>query len=59
MKLVVYDMLGKEVATLVNQQLTPGSYNIDFNGTKLSSGVYFYKLITSEFTDIKKMMLVK
>lgn len=58
-KLVVYDMLGKEVATLVNQQLTPGSYNIDFNGTKLSSGVYFYKLITSEFTDIKKMMLVK
>lgn len=58
-KLVVYDMLGKEVATLVNKDLTVGSYNIDFNASALSSGVYFYKLITNEYTDIKKMMLVK
>jgi hypothetical protein len=58
-KLVVFDMLGKEVATLVNQNMNIGTYNVDFDAASLSSGVYFYKLTTGDFTSIKKMMLVK
>lgn len=58
-KLVIYDMLGKEVATLVNQQMNTGTYNVDFDAAALSSGVYFYKLTAGDFTAIKKMMLVK
>ncbi|MCB0724772.1 MAG: T9SS type A sorting domain-containing protein [Ignavibacteriae bacterium] len=58
-KLVVYDVLGKEVATLINDKRTAGTYLVDFNATGLSSGVYFYKLITSDFTDVKKMTLIK
>lgn len=58
-KLVIYDMLGKEVATLVNDVKQAGAYSVDFNGAALSSGVYFYKITAGEFSDIKKMMLVK
>ena len=55
----VYDVLGKEVATLVNEVKSAGSYNIDFNGTNLSSGVYFYRLESGTFIETKKMMLIK
>jgi len=55
----VYDILGREVKTLVNEIKAPGSYSVDFNGTELSSGVYFYKLECNGFTDIKRMMLIK
>ncbi|MBS1492037.1 MAG: T9SS type A sorting domain-containing protein [Bacteroidetes bacterium] len=55
----IYDMLGREVQSLINEMKTPGEYNIDFNGSNLSSGIYFYKLITNDFVDTKKMMLVK
>ena len=55
----VYDMLGKEVQTLVNDVKNPGSYNVVFNAVNLSSGVYFYRLTSGSFTDIKKMTLVK
>jgi hypothetical protein len=58
-RLVVYDILGKEVATLVNSQLQPGNYDIVFDATKLASGIYYYSLITDEFTDTKRMVLVK
>jgi hypothetical protein len=58
-KLAVYDMIGNEVAVLTNGQLPAGNYSADFNAAKLASGVYFYKLITDEFTSTKKMMLVK
>jgi subtilisin-like proprotein convertase family protein len=58
-KLKVFDMLGKEVAVLINKEMSAGNYNIDFTGAKLSSGVYFYKLETEAFTDVKKMLLVK
>ncbi|HEX2786519.1 MAG TPA: T9SS type A sorting domain-containing protein [Ignavibacteria bacterium] len=57
--LKVYDVLGKEVGVLVNSELTAGSYTIDFNASYLASGLYFYKIQTNGFTDIKKMMLVK
>ncbi len=55
----IYDILGKEVQTLVNEVKNPGSYNVMFNAQNLSSGVYFYRLTAGNFTDIKKMTLVK
>lgn len=57
--LKVYDVLGREVKALVNEVKAPGVYSVDFNGTELSSGVYFYKLESNGFSDIKKMMLIK
>lgn len=58
-KLAVFDALGRNVAELVNQQLKHGTYNIDFEGNNLPSGVYFYKLETESFTQTKKMILIK
>lgn len=58
-KLVVYDILGREVETLVQEQLKPGEYEVDWDASKYSSGMYFYKLITEHYTNIKKMVLVK
>lgn len=58
-KLAVYDMLGREINVLVNQNLTAGTHNISFNAAYLSSGIYFYKLEAESFRDIKKMTLVK
>lgn len=58
-KLIVFDILGKEVATLVNEVKQAGVYTVDFNGANLSSGAYFYRLETQSFTDTKKMLLVK
>jgi hypothetical protein len=57
--LKVYDILGKEVATLVNEKLKPGEYETTFSGSGLASGVYFYKLTVGDFTDIKRMVLIK
>lgn len=58
-KLTIYDILGKEVAVLVNRELTAGTYNEAFDGSRLSSGIYFYKLQTDRFTEVKRMALVK
>ncbi|MCB0749826.1 MAG: T9SS type A sorting domain-containing protein, partial [Ignavibacteriae bacterium] len=59
-KLTVYDMLGREVTTLVNKFLSSGTYTVDFDGANLSSGVYFYRIeVENNFSDIKKMILVK
>lgn len=55
----VYNTLGREVAILVNEKLSAGSYAYDFNGEKLSSGVYYYKLETENFSETKKMVLIK
>ena len=57
--LKVYDMLGKEVATLVNEKLNPGTFRVEFDADNLTSGVYFYRLTTESFSDTKRMMLVK
>jgi hypothetical protein len=67
--LKVYDVLGNEVATLVNEEKSAGEYQVEFDGSKLSgrvsakgeyaSGVYFYKLQTSNFSAIKKMILLR
>jgi M6 family metalloprotease-like protein len=57
--LKLYDLLGKEVATLVNDKLKSGVYEVQFSGENLSSGIYFYKLVTGNYSDVKKMILVK
>ena len=57
--LKIYDVLGKEIMTLINEQKTAGSYEVDFNGINLASGAYFYRLESSEFVDIKRMILIK
>ena len=55
----LYDILGREMMILVNEVMTPGDYKVEVNGETLASGVYFYRLETKGFTDIKKMMLIK
>lgn len=55
----VYNLLGEEVAILVDQNLNAGSHTIQFNGSDLESGVYFYNIITGDNQDTKKMMLIK
>jgi photosystem II stability/assembly factor-like uncharacterized protein len=57
--LKIYDMLGKEVAKLVDEEKIAGDYKVTFNGTNLSSGVYFYRLTTGYFSQTKKMLLLK
>ncbi|MBK8552260.1 MAG: T9SS type A sorting domain-containing protein [Ignavibacteria bacterium] len=58
-ELVVYDVLGKEVTTLVNVKQSPGTYQVEFDGSGLPSGVYFYRINAGEFTETKRMILVK
>lgn len=58
-KLVVFDILGREVATLVNEYTTPGQYEVQFDGANFASGTYFFRIEAGDFTDIKKMVLVK
>jgi len=57
--LKVYDMLGKEVAVLVNENLSPGTYRYSFDASELSSGLYFYTLNVGGFSETKRMMLLK
>jgi hypothetical protein len=58
-RLVIYDVLGREVTTLVNEQLKPGSYEVEWNASNYPSGVYFYKLMAGDFSDTKRMVLIK
>ena len=63
-KLIVYDALGREVATLVNEKLNPGTYEVEFNGSNYPSGVYFYKLTISNeqstiYKETRRMVLMK
>jgi photosystem II stability/assembly factor-like uncharacterized protein len=58
-KIIVYDIMGREIQTLVNKKLQSGTYETFFDGSLLTSGIYFYKLITDRFTETKKMLLMK
>ncbi|MBL7128488.1 MAG: T9SS type A sorting domain-containing protein [Ignavibacteria bacterium] len=58
-KLIVYDILGKEIATLVNEKLSAGSYEVSLDGRSYPSGVYFYRLVADDFVDVKKMIFLK
>ncbi len=55
----VYDVLGNEIKTLVNEKQNSGSYKIGFDGSNLPSGIYFYKFISGSFSDTKRMILLK
>jgi len=57
--LKVYDILGKEITTLVNAQLQPGTYEVTFDGSNLTSGTYFYRFQSGDFTDTKRMLMIK
>ena len=64
-RLVVYDVLGKEIASLIpplgggQEGLTPGTYEVTWDASNFPSGVYFYKLVTNEYSETKKMVLIK
>jgi hypothetical protein len=58
-RLVVFDLLGRQVATLVNEVKPPGSYEITFDGSGLSSGVYFYRLTAGNFVETRRMLLMR
>jgi Secretion system C-terminal sorting domain len=55
----VFDLLGREVGSLVNEVKEPGTYTVEFDGSDLSSGVYFYKLQAGGFVQTHKMLLVR
>ncbi len=57
--LVIYDILGREIKTLVNEEKLPGNYTVEFNGANFSSGVYFYVMRADNFIDTKKFILLK
>jgi flagellar hook assembly protein FlgD len=57
--LQVYDVLGRLVKTLINEKQNAGTYEVEFDGTNLASGVYFYKLTADDFKAVKKMILLK
>ncbi len=58
-KLRIFDVLGREVAVLVNENMKPGKYEAEWNASQFASGVYFYEINTDDFRDVKKMILVK
>jgi photosystem II stability/assembly factor-like uncharacterized protein len=58
-KIIVFDVTGREVQTLVNESLKPGTYEAAFDGSQFTSGIYFYRLQANDFTETKKMTLIK
>jgi hypothetical protein len=58
-KIVVFDILGKEIATIVNGKFNPGAYQVKFDASNYPSGIYFYKLTTDNFSETKKMLMIK
>lgn len=57
--LKVYDLLGNEIATLVNEEKTTGVYEVEFRGEGMTSGIYFYKITAGNYSETKKLMLLK
>ena len=57
--LKVYDMLGNEIANIVDEKKEPGNYSVEFNGVNLPSGIYVYKLTAGNFISTKKLILLK
>jgi hypothetical protein len=57
--LKIYDILGNEVVTIINEQKAPGFYEVDLNASSFASGIYFYKLQAGSFVETKKMILLK
>ena len=59
MKLAVYDLLGREVAVLVNEKMTPGSYTVHFDAAGLASGMYFARLQSGAINIVRSMLLLR
>ena len=57
--LKVFDLLGREVSLLVNKEQSAGNYEVEFNGSALTSGIYFYRLQANEYVETKKMVIIK
>jgi len=57
--LIIYDVLGREITTLINKELSPGNYDIEFSANNLASGMYFYQLRAGDFVLTKKMLMIK
>jgi hypothetical protein len=57
--LQIYDVLGRKILTLLNNKLQPGEYEVQFNPSNLPSGIYYYKLTSGEFSETRKMVLIK
>ena len=55
----IYNLLGREIETLINEERTPGKYKIEFNGHNLASGIYFYRITSNSYTKTRKMLLIK
>jgi hypothetical protein len=55
----VYNVIGMEVATILNERRQAGTHSIEFNASNLSSGIYFYKIVSGKYSEIKKMILLK
>jgi len=58
-KIKIYDALGKEIMTIVNEFKEAGKYNVSFNGVNFSSGIYYYRIEAGSFIQTKKMLLIK
>jgi photosystem II stability/assembly factor-like uncharacterized protein len=58
-RIIIYDILGREIIKLIDEQLTPGSYKVDWNASNYASGLYFYKLVAGDFVETKKLVLLK
>jgi hypothetical protein len=59
LQIIIYDVLGREITTLVNEEKPAGTYEVEFDGTRLPSGVYFYQLKAENFIETKKMILLR
>lgn len=58
-ELTIYDILGRQISVLFNEHLNAGKYSVDFDGSNMPSGVYFYRLKTGDFSQSRKMILIK
>ncbi|MGC8654568.1 MAG: T9SS type A sorting domain-containing protein, partial [Candidatus Kryptoniota bacterium] len=58
-RLLIYDVLGREVRDLVNEEKGPGNYSVIFDASNLPSGVYFYKMVAGDFVGAKKLVVMK
>jgi hypothetical protein len=58
-RLIVYDLIGREVAVLVNGMKMPGKYEVEFDASTLTSGVYFYRLRAGDFIQTRKLLLLR
>jgi hypothetical protein len=57
--LKIYDMLGREISTLIDEEKNPGRYTVKWDATKVASGVYFYRLIAGDFVQTRRLSFIK